>query len=75
MASEDNSIYQPRVRGLQYRKKIGEGGFATVWHFFDPENARDVAVKRLSIFGVSGSNTAGVIIDFLFNYFNYQECF
>lgn len=61
VALEDDEKHRPRLRGLDYRKKIGKGGFATVWKFFDPEEARDVAVKRFSVQGIMDTHAAGVI--------------
>ncbi len=61
MTLEDDPKNRPRLKGLDYRKKIGKGGFATVWHFFDPENTRDVAVKRLAVQGILDTSAEGVI--------------
>lgn len=63
---EDDSIHRPHLKGLEYRKKIGKGGFATVWLFFDPDAARDVAVKRLSIQGITDKNPKEVINNGIF---------
>lgn len=54
--STENSTHSPpgdtpKIKGYEFQAKLGRGGFATVWHFFDPENGRDVAIKRFCVTG------------------------
>lgn len=44
-----DGINIPRIESLEFRGEIGKGGFGTVWHFYDPNVGRDVAVKRFAI--------------------------
>lgn len=49
MSSGSDTQAHPLLGDYEFQRKIGSGAFGTVWQFFDPENGRDVAVKRLSI--------------------------
>lgn len=42
---------RPEIEGLEYQNQLGEGGFGSVWHFYDPEYGRDIALKRLTVAG------------------------
>lgn len=40
---------QPDLKTFVCIGKLGKGGFATVWHFFDPEHGREFALKRMTL--------------------------
>lgn len=49
--------YIPTLKGYKYKQELGRGGFGTVWHFYDPNSGRDVAVKRVMILSESETDT------------------
>lgn len=61
----------PEIDGFEFRKKIGQDGYASVYLFFERKNCREVAVKRFAIGGTSGTKALKAIksAPILFNYF------
>ena len=66
LSPSGTSSDHPKIKGYQFRGKLGQGGFATVWHFYDPADGRDVAVKRFCIAGAMNTRADGVSFQKIF---------
>lgn len=67
--SSESAKY-PVLAGYECRKKLGQGGFGTVWLCFDRKSGGDVAVKQLSIVETLDANARKVMQNKNFNLFS-----
>lgn len=49
VARNEKSEDPPKLKNFVFAGKLGQGGFGTVWRFFDPDLGRDFALKRMAL--------------------------